>query len=528
MPDPKRLAAKKPAFIRTVAIAVHLLVWPTAFGAETGPVVPEAPARRNVLMIVVDDLRDEIGCFGNPLAKTPNIDRLGGRGIVFDRAYCQQAVCSPSRTSLLTGQRPDVTRVWDLKTHFRRNMPDCVTLPQAFKESGYHCAALGKVYHRGYEDGRSWSEPHWYPNGKTVDTDPADWTKHITRKYGQGVEEYADGTVENKSGKGPAFEVSMKSDDELPDGFTAAEAVRRLAACKQTDRPFFLAVGFLKPHLPFVAPKRYWDLHEPEAIPVPSVDRLPAGAPPFAGHDNGELHQYDGIPAGNPIPTDVARTLRHGYYACVSYADAQIGRLLDALERENLADNTIVVLWGDHGWQLGEHGLWQKHTNFERATRAPLIIAAPGIGPVGRRCSAPVEFVDVYPTLADACGLKAPAGLAGTSLVPLLRAPTASVKPVAISQYPRKVGDATDVPVMGYSVRDDRWRLTVWREDGGTRVVATELYDERDDPGESRNLASAPEHEEVVTRLSKHLPPPGPRFAKAPGKSATRKVERPE
>jgi len=513
-----RFIGKKWGVLGTVAMALHsVAALPAARGDATGAHPPAS--RPNVLMIVVDDLRDDIGCFGNPLAKTPNIDRLAARGIVFDRAYCQQAVCSPSRTSLLTGQRPDVTQVWDLKTHFRAALPDCVTLPQCFKEAGYHTAALNKVYHRGYEDGRSWSEPHWYPSGKTVDTDPADWTKQIDKKYGKGVEEYADSTVRNESGKGPAFEVSTKHDDELPDGFTAAEAVRRLATYKNSGKPFFLAVGFLKPHLPFVAPKKYWDLHDPAAIPVPAIDHLPEGAPAFAGHDNGELHQYDGIPAGNPIPTDVARRLRHGYYACVSYTDAQIGRLLDALDREGLANNTIVVLWGDHGWQLGDHGLWQKHTNFERATRTPLIIAAPGAGPMGRTCSAPVEFVDVYPTLADACGLKAPPGLAGTSLVPLLRDPAASVKPVAISQYPRKAGDGADTAVMGYSVRDDRWRLTVWREDGGSRVVATELYDERDDPNETRNLAAAPEHASVVARLSAHLPPPGPRFAKASTKS---------
>ena len=503
----------------TIAVALLPAMLPDARGDVAAGKAPAA-RRPNVLMIVVDDLRDDIGCFGNSVAKTPNIDRLAARGVIFDRAYCQQAVCSPSRSSLLTGQRPDVTRVWDLKTHFRSAIPDCVTLPQCFKEAGYHTAALNKIYHRGFEDGRSWSEPHWYPIGKTVDTDPADWTKQVVKKFGAGVKEYADGIVENGNGKGPAFEVSTKSDDELPDGFTAAEAVRRLAAYKREGTPFFLAVGFLKPHLPFVAPKKYWDLHDPDAIPVPKIDHLPEGAPAFAGHDNGELHQYDGIPGGNPIPADVARRLRHGYYACVSYTDAQIGRLLDALDREGLTDETVIVLWGDHGWQLGDHGLWQKHTNFERATRTPLVVAAPGIGSAGRTCSAPVEFVDVYPTLADACGLQIPKGLAGTSLVPLLRDPAASVKPVAVSQYPRKAGDGADTAVMGYSVRDARFRLTVWREDGGSRVVATELYDERDDPDETRNLAAAPEFAAVVTRLSAHLPPPGPRFAKASGKSA--------
>lgn len=507
------------AMTRAVLIALSAVTAACVVRGDDGP----ADGRPNVLMIVVDDLRDDIGCFGNPLAKTPHIDRLAARGMVFDRAYCQQAVCSPSRTSLLTGRRPDATRVWDLKTHFREAIPDCVTLPQRFREAGYHCAALGKVYHRGYEDGRSWSEPHWYPNGKTVDTAPGDWTKQIVGKHGKGVDEYAEGTVRSESGKGPAFEVSTKADDELPDGCTAAEAVRRIAAFGRDRKPFFLAVGFLKPHLPFVAPKPYWDLHDPDALPRPRRDRMPDDAPVFAGHGNGELHQYAGIPPGNPIPVDAARTLRHGYYACVSYTDAQIGRLLEALDRERLADDTIVVLWGDHGWQLGEHGLWHKHTNFERATRAPLVIAVPGVRPVGRKCSAPVEFVDVYPTLVDACGLTPPAGLAGTSLLPLLRDPSGSVKPVAVSQYPRKAADGAGVPLMGYSVRDDRWRLTVWREDGTAREVARELYDERDDPDETRNVASEPRHAAVVARLSKHLPPPGPRFAKASGKGASQR-----
>jgi len=460
----------------------------------------------NVLMIAVDDLRPDIGCYGSAVAKTPNIDRLAARGVVFGHAYCQQAVCSPSRTSLMTGQRPDVTRVFDLKTHFRTALPDCVTLPQHFKAHGYHCAALSKIYHPGYEDGGSWSEPHWYPTGKSVDTDPDDWSKQITHKNGDGVREYLADTPRAPSGKGPAYQVSERADDELPDGFTAAEAVRRIATLANEEKPFFLAVGFLKPHLPFVAPKKYWDLHDPATIPEPTIDHLPEGAPAFAGHNSGELHRYLGIPAGNPLPSDVARMLRHGYHACISYTDAQIGRLLDALDQAGIADRTVVVLWGDHGWQLGDHGLWHKHTNFELATRAPLIIAAPGCA-AGTTAAAPVEFVDVYPTLADVCDLPPAAGLAGMSLVPLLRDPTASVKPVALSQYPRGKGDGVDRPLMGYSVRDERWRYTVWREVGGSRIAATELYDERDDPNETRNLASDPQLQTVLDRLSSYLPP---------------------
>jgi len=362
----------------------------------------------NVLFIAVDDLRPEMGCYGNSLIKTPNLDRLAARGTVFNHAYCQQALCSPSRSSIMTGRRPDATRVFDLDVHFRQALPDAVTLPQYFKAQGFYCAAAGKIFHVNFEDGRSWSEPHWYPWGSTVDTDAADWTKRIIKQAADGLpkpakpagtanhdEDKPVGDGHGKGQPGPAFEVSALRDDELADGCTAAHSVKRLHELKAKGEPFFFAVGFMKPHLPFIAPRKYWDLYDPEKIPVPAFDHLPEGAPPFAGHLNNELHAYSNVPKENPIPADFAKTLRHGYYACVSYVDAQVGRLLDALEKEGLADNTVIVLWGDHGWQLGEHGLWHKHTNFEVATRAPLLISIPHQTSAGQKCDAPVEFVDV-------------------------------------------------------------------------------------------------------------------------------------
>ncbi len=483
----------------------------------------------NVLFIAVDDLRPEMGCYGNAVVKTPNLDRLAARGTVFHHAYCQQAVCSPSRSSLMTGRRPDATRVWDLETHFRVALPDCVTISEHFKANGYHCAALGKIFHGGFEDGRSWSEPHWYATGRTVDTDPLDWTKRITQPFQSTVKEYSsasengaseNGTdpnrrnlkrsgarnaAANKKKAGPAFEVSPKDDDQLPDGATAVEAIRRLGSLKAQTKPFFLAVGFVKPHLPFVAPKKYWDLYNPAEIPEPASLTLPTGAPEFSGHTNGELHNYRGVPVANPIPVDFARTLRHGYYASASYLDAQVGRLLDALQAEGLADNTIVILWGDHGWQLGDHGLWHKHTNFEMATRAPLIIAVPQQASAGKRCDATVEFVDIYPTLAELCGLAIPAGLDGLSLKPFIDNPNAEAQKVAISQYPRAGGRQLG-QLMGYSIRDSRYRLTAWRERGGDKVVATELYDYQTDPHETINVADRPGNEGVIARLSKHVP----------------------
>lgn len=496
----------------------------------------EPKSKPNVLFIAIDDLRPEMGCYGNSVVKTPNFDRLAARGTVFNKAYCQQAVCSPSRSSIMTGRRPDATLVYDLETHFRVALPETVTLPQYFKSNGYHCAALNKIYHHGFEDGRSWSEPHWYPMGQTVDTDPVDWTKRIVKKVPGVTREYVNALAPwdndkpnaGKSGKAPkggAFEISPKSDDELPDGFTAKEAVKRLHELKQKGQPFFLAVGFLKPHLPFVAPKKYWDLYNPDKIPLPVIDHLPEGAPSYVGHNNSELHSYAGVPEGNPIPADFAKKLRHGYYACTSYTDAQVGRLLDALEKEGLSDNTVVVLWGDHGWQLGDHGLWHKHTNFELATRAPLLISVPAQKTVGKKCEVPVEFVDVYPTLADVCGLATRSGLDGVSLKPWLENPSTPMKKVAISQYPR---GSAGRQLMGYSIRDERWRLTLWRDRKTQEVADTELYDEQNDPAETVNLAGKPEHKAVIKKLSKHLPPPAaypvkqtPAAAKvAPEKSA--------
>lgn len=494
--------------------------------------VQAADSKPNVLFIAVDDMRPELGCYGNKVVKTPHIDRLAARGIVFERAYCMQAVCSPSRTAMLTGLRPDATKVWDLETHFRAAQPDCVTLPQHFKANGYHCAALGKIYHSGFEDGRSWNEPHWYAKGRAVDTDIHDWSKQIVTTHNVTTEEYAKPDVDGpkdakgRTKRGSSYEVSPKQDDELPDGATAAEAVKRIQAMKAKAQPFFLAVGFLKPHLPFVAPKKYWDLYDPQTIPVPATDKLPEGCPKFAGHTNGELHNYPGVPTQDPIPYEFARTLRHGYYACLSYTDAQVGRLLDALEQTGQLDNTIIVLWGDHGWQLGDHGLWHKHTNFEIATRSPLLISVPKSKTARQKCAAPVEFVDVSPTLSDLCGLPAQQGLAGLSLKRYIENPAAPMQKVAISQYPRNAGPEGG-QVMGYSIRTERYRATFWRERKGSRIVATELYDEQTDPHETVSLAAKSEHKEMLAELQKHLPPVGsdtPPATKGPTPKAVTKT----
>ena len=454
-----------------------------------------AEARRlNVLFIAVDDLRPEMAASGSDLVKTPNLDRIAARGTTFERAYCQQAVCSPSRSSLMTGRRPDATRVWDLETHFRKALPDAVTVAQYFKNNGYHSQGMGKIFHGGFDDAPSWSVPWNTPKAPTYASAAAQ-------------KEQTDPANKNKKGKlkGPATEQQDVPDDTFVDGKVARLAASTLAELKRQDRPFFLAVGMARPHLPFVAPKKYWDLYDPAKIYEPAFRKLPAGAPAFVGHNNSELKSYSDIPDLGPIDDQTARHLRHGYYAAISYMDAQVGLVLDALEKEGLADNTVIVLWGDHGWQLGEHGLWHKHTNFELAARAPLIISAPGQKAAGRKSLSLAEFIDIYPTLADLCGLPKPKDVEGVSLKPVLDDAAAKVRPVAISQYPRSDAGKS---LMGYSLRDDRWRLTLWRDRATNAIHATELYDEVGDPHETVNVAAKPEHAEVIARLTKFLPPP--------------------
>jgi choline-sulfatase len=457
-----------------------------------GSLTAAEPKKLNVLFIAVDDLRPEINASGSKVIRTPNLDRIAARGTTFDRAYCQQAVCSPSRSSLMTGRRPDATRVWDLETHFRKALPDAVTVAQFFKEHGYHSQGMGKIFHGGFDDAPSWSVPWTTPKA------PAYASAEALKLQAANVDQ-------SGRARGPAFESADVPDDTYTDGKVARLAAATLTTLKQKGQPFFLAVGMAKPHLPFVAPKKYWDLYDPQAIYVPAYQKLPAGAPAFVGHNNSELGSYAGMPKRGPVDEATARQLRHGYYAAISYMDAQVGLLLDALDKEGLAENTVVILWGDHGWQLGEHGLWHKHTNFELAARAPLLISVPGQKAPGRKSLSLVEFIDIYPTLADVCGLPKPKDVEGVSLKPLLDDPTVRVRPVAISQYPRSDAGQS---LMGYSIRDDRWRLTLWRNRANNTIHATELYDEVNDPHETKNVADQPEHAEVIARLSKHLPPP--------------------
>jgi arylsulfatase A-like enzyme len=435
----------------------------------------------NVLFIVSDDLRPALGCYGDPLAKTPNIDALAKRGLIFNRAYCQQAVCSPSRTSLLTGRRPDTTKIYNLKDHFRNTIPDVVTLPQYFKDNGYFTQGFGKVYHSGLDDPQSWSVP--FTNVMAPSYSPA-VAAAVAKKHQEAIKKGLTGQAMSRASKGPAWEsVDTDNDDSLQDGDTATRAIAAMRQIK--DKPFFLAVGFIKPHLPFVAPKKYFDLHPLESFKVAPNNTRPIGAPDVAFHNFAELRAYEHMPKDPaPVPDKQAVELIRAYYAAASYMDAQVGRVLAELDALKLRDDTIVILWGDHGWHLGEEGLWCKHTNFEIAARAPLIISLPGQKTAGQKSDALVEFVDVYPTLVELAGLKPAQGLEGTSLVPLINEPSKPWKSAAFSQFPRAGG------IMGYSMRTNRYRYTEWQDKQG-KVVARELYDHQTDPAETKNVVES-------------------------------------
>ena len=457
----------------------------------------DAP-RTNVLFFAVDDLKPLLGCYGDPFAKTPNLDKLAARGTVFQRAYCQQAVCSPSRSSLLTGRRPDSTKVYDLVTHFRTALPDVVTLPQHFKQNGYHTQGVGKIFHDGYDDPPSWSAPHERTKGAGYG--PAE-QKLVAERVAEAKKAGADVSKQRTRPRGHPTEAADCADDDLNDGWTANRAVELLRGFKGMKEPFFLAVGMAKPHLPFVAPKKYWDMYDPATLPVATNPNPPKDAPAYAPAPGGELRSYFEVPKG-PVPSADARKLVHGYYAAVSYMDAMLGRVLDELDRLGLAANTAVIVWGDHGWHLGDHGQWCKHSNYEQATRAALLMSAPGQKAAGGKTNALVEFVDIYPTLAEVCKLPAPVGVEGYSFAPLLDDPGRAWKPAALSQYPR----ASDgKPLMGYALRTNQYRLVEWRDRKTGEPKAYELYDHAADPGEDVNLAARPEHKETVERLKKQL-----------------------
>ena len=398
-----------------------------------------AAERPNILFVAVDDLRPEFGAYGAGHVKSPNLDRIAQAGLTFTRAYCQQAVCSPTRSSLMTGTRPDTTKVWDLETHFRDALPNVVTLGQHFKNHGYFVQGMGKIYHGSLDDAPTWSVPWQSSRGQAYGL-PANLA--LNNRQPAAAEPAADTAKKSgkkrkaatpKNSRGPAFEGADVPDDTFTDGANATLAVATLGQLAKKKEPFFLAVGFSKPHLPFVAPKKYWDLYDPAKIPLAPNKFRPKDAPDYAIQPGGELRNYHGIPEGS-IPDDLARQLKHGYYAAISYMDAQLGRVLDELDRLDLRKNTIVILWGDHGWKLGEHDAWCKHSNAENDTHGALLLSVPGMKHAGAKATGLVEFVDIYPTLADLAGLPLPAHLEGHSFKPVLDNPSRPWKQAAFSQ----------------------------------------------------------------------------------------------
>ncbi|QHI68279.1 sulfatase [Tichowtungia aerotolerans] len=446
----------------------------------------QAADKPNILMIAVDDLRPELNLFGEQGMVTPNFDRLAARGTVFQRAYCQFAVCGPSRASLMSGLRPNRERfVIDRRQpDIDTDAPGTLTLSRYLKENGYKTQSLGKIYHSRDDNMEGWSVPPWR----------GPWSHN---HYNLPENE----AVRKKNGRyGPAFECADVPDEAYPDGLMAAEAVRRIETAATDDQPFFIAVGFWRPHLPFNAPKKYWDLYPADQIELADNLFAPKNTPAIAMHNSPEVIGYEGIPRPiEKMSDDLARTMIRAYRACVSFSDANIGKLLDALERSGQAENTVIVLWGDHGWHLGENALWGKESNFERSLRTTLMAVDPRVSKGGEQADALVELVDIYPTLCELAGLPVPEHVEGRSFTPLLSDVFKPWKKAVFSCFVRPDRDKA-----GMSVRDDRYRYTEWCNAAGDFKGHT-LFDLKEDPEENSNIADNSEMEPVVGRMKKLL-----------------------
>ena len=437
--------------------------------------------RPNVLLIAVDDLRPQLGCYGKSQIHSPNIDRLAKSGVLFERAYCMVPTCGASRASMMTSIRPTRDRFVNYLTWAERDAPGKTAMNTQFKNHGYRTVSLGKIFHHPKDNADGWSQPAWRPRGVP------------TYRREENQQQQAE-NAERKGNprRGPPFESADVPDEAYRDGVLAERAVEELERLSGQDEPFFLAVGFFKPHLPFVAPKKYWDLYDRDQIHLPENYYVPKNAPEEAIHNFGELRAYDGIPAKGPVSDETARELIHGYYACVSYTDAQIGKLLDRLDQLGVADETIVVLWGDHGWNLGEHTLWCKHCCFETSMQIPIIVRAPGIEG-GQRRSQLVESIDLYPSLCELAAIEAPGHLQGQSFVPLLKDAGADWKSAAVGRF--RNGD---------TIRTDTFRFTEYTSRHGD-FVSRMLYDHESDPGENVNVAEQKSRKETVDELTERL-----------------------
>ena len=500
----------------------------------------------NILFIAIDDLRPELGCYGSEIAVTPNLDRLAASGLQFNRAYCQQAICSPSRASLMTGARPSTTGIIENYTYFRDLHPDILTLPQHFRANGYETAYCGKIYHGKFTDEeKSWSrkpaaidlpKPN-LPGAYALPENQQIYKENqaaIRKKYGE-VSHYA-------LGRGPAYENADVPDHTYIDGYHTELAIATMKEMLgEGEKPFFLGLGFRLPHLDWNAPKKYWDLYDRNELPMATQTESPKNGAAMGLHASFELRVRHGIPKSGPIEGELARTLKHAYLASVSYVDALIGKMIAALEEAGARENTIIMLWSDHGWHLGDMGVWGKATNYEIATRVPMMIWTPDMPEKnrGRKTDALVELIDMYPTLCDLAGLELPSHLEGQSFSPLLTDPDRAWKKAAFTQYPNPAlrewaanpltasmretyfgplieeveariisqqGEKWDRnffenDLMGYSMRTDRYRLVVWADKSGSDQppVFVELFDHQTDPAETKNMAAA--HPDLVKEL---------------------------
>lgn len=488
--------AKFPTAAITLTVALPMLV-------------SAQPQPKNILMICIDDLKPMLGCYGYEHIKTPNIDALAAMGTVFRNNYCQQAVSGPTRASLMTGLRPDHTKVFDLVTKMRDMNPDVLSMPQYFRENGYRTIGMGKIYDPRCVDNKI-DEPSW----------SVPFVKNSTSYYATGYGEPHNGHFQAEAAKDnpkykPTTECVDVPDAAYKDGALALQAMDYIDKYFTDGKSTFMAVGFVKPHLPFVSPKRYWDMYDRASLPLATFKRKAQNSSKYAYTESGELNGYTDIPElitfsdiDNAIlPESKGRELIHGYHAAVSYVDAQVGKVLDHLKAKGLLESTIVVLWGDHGWHLGDHGLWCKHTNFENATAAPLIMYVPGMMP-GQSYSMS-EFVDIFPTLCEATGLAIPTVLDGRSLMPVLRDKQAKVKEYSVSQYRREAGHR----VMGYAIRTDRYRYVAWFGDyyrttepyDANKLINEELYDYLKDSDETISQQNTPQYAQVLSEMRAYL-----------------------
>lgn len=438
--------------------------------------------KRNVLFIASDDLNTCLSCYGHPIVKTPNIDRIAKAGTLFDRAYCQFPLCSPSRSSLLTGRAPDTTGIYELQTHFRKNLPDVVTLPQLFQKNGYFAGRVGKMFHYGVPGGIGTDglddKPSWNqvvnPNGVDHKSEEALLTNY---------------TPQRGLGSSISFYASPAKDEDHTDGIVAAETIRLLEQNK--SNPFFIGAGFYRPHVPWIAPTKYFDQFPLSKIQIKPFDESEMRIAPEPA--------YFTQPANWGLDENKRKDALRAYYASIAFLDAQVGKVLDALDRLSLTKDTTIVFWSDHGYQLGEHGQWMKQTVFEASARVPMLIGGAGIEKRGARTKRTVELLDLYPTLADLCQLNGtPPDLDGRSFVPLTRNSNAAWDKPAITQVRRVRESAT---VMGYSLRNERYRYTSWA-DGS---LGEELYDYERDPRELKNLASDASSADKKQELSRQL-----------------------